>query len=297
MMISRSSMIPRSSLVAALCLALAGMLHAAVAVLPNGAQTEEMAMEGGGSIGIAALGDSFADMAEGAEVPELETLSHDTPPDALQPELEEPVRQALAPSPRAPVVEVPPTETTKPEMETAEPVEQVPTPEPEPSEPIVAESEPPPPETSERPETRPEPPQPQVQAQKKPQPEPTPSQRGNAQQSATAGAATGDPAATQQANQGPGKSAEAANAAATNYPGQVMRHVQRTRRERVKARGSAQVSFTIAANGGLAAVSLASSSGSPQLDQAALQQIRRAAPFPPPPEGAQRNFTLRIDGK
>lgn len=88
----------------------------------------------------------------------------------------------------------------------------------------------------------------------------------------------------------------AGNAAAANYPGQIIRRIQRTRRERVNLRGSAQVSFTIAANGALAAVSIVRSSGSARLDQVALQQVHRAAPFPPPPAGARRNFILRIDG-
>ena len=52
----------------------------------------------------------------------------------------------------------------------------------------------------------------------------------------------------------------------------------------------------VGSGGTLAAISLARSSGSGELDQAALRVIRRAAPFPAPPPSARRNFTIRIQG-
>ncbi|HKK84958.1 MAG TPA: energy transducer TonB [Roseovarius sp.] len=53
----------------------------------------------------------------------------------------------------------------------------------------------------------------------------------------------------------------------------------------------------MSANGGLAAVSLARSSGSSALDQAALRLVRGAGPFPKPPQGARRNFSVKIQGR
>lgn len=322
-------MIPRSPYVAFASLGLAGALHAAIAVLPGG-QPEVTAVEGGGGASISTLGDSFADMAAGAAVPEPETATQaevaetspppvtETPPAETKAKAPTPVVEQAARA-DAPV-EAPAPETTQspprvaqrlaalapmqdsapPVPERAEPVEQAPAPTPEPAERIVAEPETPAPQVSARPRARPERPQPeQPRRQAAPQSQRTVQhQPGNSKRDARAGDASGRETAQQQ-QAGPARSASArsGNAAAANYPGQVMRRIQRTRRERVNVRGAAQVSFTIAANGGLAAVGIARSSGSAQLDQVALQQIRRAAPFPPPPAGAQRSFTLRIAGR
>jgi periplasmic protein TonB len=57
------------------------------------------------------------------------------------------------------------------------------------------------------------------------------------------------------------------------------------------------IAFTISASGGLGGVSVARSSGSAALDQAALTLIRKAAPFPKPPAGARRQYTIKIKGR
>lgn len=85
--------------------------------------------------------------------------------------------------------------------------------------------------------------------------------------------------------------------AAANYGNEVMRRIQRTRQERAPARGVAVVAFRIAASGQLAAVSIAQSSGNAELDAIALNHIRRAAPFPPPPQGARTSFSVQIGGR
>ncbi len=92
-------------------------------------------------------------------------------------------------------------------------------------------------------------------------------------------------------------SAQAGNAAASSYPGEVMRAISRQRRPSVNSRGSATISFQIASNGGLAGLGVARSSGSQALDAAAVELVRRAAPFPPPPAGARRSFTIGIQGR
>ncbi|WP_156883657.1 energy transducer TonB family protein, partial [Salipiger mucosus] len=49
--------------------------------------------------------------------------------------------------------------------------------------------------------------------------------------------------------------------------------------------------------GGLAGVSIARSSGSRRLDRDAMRVIQRAAPFPPPPSGARRSYSIQIVGQ
>lgn len=267
-------MIPRSPYIAVLCVGLAGALHAAVATLPAPA-AERTAIAGGGAASIATLGDSFADMAEGASVPEPQKATTADPAKAAVP-----VPQALKLAAFAP-----PRDSAAPAPERAEPA--TPT--------LAAASAP-----VERVEAEPAAPAPKPKARPAPKQHatPAPKKSGNAAQNARAGQASGQKQAPRQ-HSGPaqGAATQAGNAAAANYPGQVMRRIQRTRRERVNVRGTAQVRFTIAANGTLAALDIARSSGSPHLDRVALQQIRRAAPFAPPPTGARRSFTLRIDGK
>ena len=79
----------------------------------------------------------------------------------------------------------------------------------------------------------------------------------------------------------------------SNYPGKVVAKLRRALRgisssARAKARNDVQVSFTVNANGGVGGIRIARSSGSPELDAAALAVIRRAAPFPPIPADAGR---------
>lgn len=49
--------------------------------------------------------------------------------------------------------------------------------------------------------------------------------------------------------------------------------------------GTTRLSFTVAVDGALLAVSVVRSSGNPDLDQLALRTVREAAPLPPPPRG------------
>jgi protein TonB len=87
---------------------------------------------------------------------------------------------------------------------------------------------------------------------------------------------------------------QAGNAAVSNYPGQVASKLRRAVRSvprgaRGGARRDVHVAFVVTANGGLGSVRISQSSGSPELDQAALASVRRAAPFPPIPAGAGRS--------
>lgn len=141
--------------------------------------------------------------------------------------------------------------------------------------------------------------QPQVAA---PQPQPQPpavtgggstnTTRGSASGTET-GAANATAPAPQQPTPQPGNAA-----AVANYPGQVMQQISRQGRPRLRHNGpDAVVAFRVASNGELAGVSLARSSGNPELDQAGLAIVQRSAPFPPPPSGAQTSFSVAFGGR
>ena len=92
------------------------------------------------------------------------------------------------------------------------------------------------------------------------------------------------------------------NASVSNYPGKVAAKLRRALRgmpssARAKARNDVQVTFVVSASGGVGGIRVARSSGSTELDAAALAVIRRAAPFPPIPADAGRSswaFTLPL---
>jgi len=58
--------------------------------------------------------------------------------------------------------------------------------------------------------------------------------------------------------------------------------------------GSATVAFSVGPAGGITGLRIVRSSGKPQLDQAAIATVRSAAPFPPPPAGANPAFSIQI---
>ncbi|MEM0898720.1 MAG: TonB family protein [Pseudomonadota bacterium] len=120
--------------------------------------------------------------------------------------------------------------------------------------------------------------------------------RGNSNQSARRGTASGSSQgqSARSSSGGRSKSRASGNAAASNYPGLVRRDLARTRKRRAGGRGTATIRFTITGGGGLASARVARSSGNSKVDKAALNHVRRSAPFPRPPAGAQRTFTIPI---
>ncbi|WP_052161471.1 TonB family protein [Hoeflea sp. BAL378] len=90
------------------------------------------------------------------------------------------------------------------------------------------------------------------------------------------------------------RSAAAGNAAVSNYPGKIASKLRRSLRypreaRRQGIRGDVVVSFVVTGNGGVSSIRIARSSGSPVLDGAAADAVRRAAPFPPIPADAGRS--------
>lgn len=301
-------MIRRSWKIAALFLGCSVAAHAAMLGLAS--KDEAPQVEGGAPATVAELGNSFADMAAGVMTPDaVETVQEVAEPPAQHPDtaqetLPEPVEMA----PTEPVEAVP--AETQPSV--AVPVAPVPTTplqaQERPSEvtaaltPEVQRALPEEPATqvSRRPALRPKSIEAQApKPQPKPAPKPKPQPKGNAKANAAAGATDGQAGAKARAaaDRQAAAAASAANAAASNYPGQVMARIARLPRPRTSSRGSATIAFTIAGNGGLSGARVAASSGSAQLDQAALELVRRASPFPPPPIGAQRSFSIRIKGR
>lgn len=315
----RLDLAPRvKTLVLATCASVLLHLGAMAALAPR-----EMALiAGGGEHAPAALGTSFADFAEGTlsptEAEPLEVEHADTIPPVLPaqtlilspPELDAvslavPLAPdqsaALLPAMPEPVATTRPLEHLPDTSATAPitaPAELAQTPPPEiltaaPSETISPDTSPSElaPETSRTPPPRPDrttPTQPTRQAR---------APQGNASQSATRGSQ--QDSAGQSASQAPARAQASAqgNAAISNYPGEVLRRIQRTRQARSPARGSVLVAFSVATSGALASVSVGRSSGHAGLDQTALDHIRRAAPFPPPPAGAQRQFSFEFVGR
>jgi protein TonB len=130
-----------------------------------------------------------------------------------------------------------------------------------------------------------EPAQPQREiAQQKPAPsrQRPPSQAGNGGQNQADAAAA--PARGQGGGAGSGGSADTAS-----WERQVQRRLNgalRYPRSGNGARGEVVVRFTVAAQGDASGMRVVQSSGNPVLDQAALDTVSRAAPFPPIPAGA-----------
>lgn len=80
------------------------------------------------------------------------------------------------------------------------------------------------------------------------------------------------------------------------YASAVMQHLMRYRRQNTVGAGSAYIRFTVVEDGDCRDVSVARTSGSPRFDRAAMQLVRRAVPFPKPPEGHPRSFNFEITG-
>jgi protein TonB len=126
-------------------------------------------------------------------------------------------------------------------------------------------------------------------AEPKPQPEPKPEAKPAAP-SAAASPARPAASATPGRAGNRGLIETGATALVSSYQAQVLAHLQRHRSYPEEARsrgitGTAVVHFALGRDGRVLALSLARSSGSSLLDEAALAMVRRAAPFPPFPPG------------
>ncbi len=77
----------------------------------------------------------------------------------------------------------------------------------------------------------------------------------------------------------------------------VLKKVHATRKMSGVGRGTAVIGFSLAPDGALVSVQVLHGSGSERLDRAALDHIRRSAPFPPAPAGVGRSFSFEFVGR
>ncbi len=84
-----------------------------------------------------------------------------------------------------------------------------------------------------------------------------------------------------------------------NYNGMVAAHLARYKQYPASARSSgaqgvATVSFSLDGGGRVTSARLAGGSGNAAIDQEVVAMARRASPFPAPPDGKGRNFTVPV---
>jgi protein TonB len=97
---------------------------------------------------------------------------------------------------------------------------------------------------------------------------------------------------------GGGRAQTAGNAAASAYRAKVAAQLKRKRfypsaARRDRLTGSATVSFTLNASGRVTAARVVRSSGKRILDEAAIEMVRRASPYPPIPPGLGSTITIQ----
>jgi protein TonB len=226
--------------------------------------------------------------AETASKTDTDPIAQDPAPSAATPEdSTQPTQQAEAPAAEA---EPPPAADEPPSEPTAVPapaLEAPPVPSPAPAKMDAAEQQPaprPPPPPKPREERRAEPTRPPRAIRPAEQSAPRPSR-------AAPRTASLSPSADSRGG--------AARSAASNYPGLVAAHLARNKQYPAEARsrgdrGTATVSFRIDGGGRVVSVALARGTGSPSLDAETVAMVRRASPFPPPPDGRAASFTVPV---
>jgi protein TonB len=258
---------------------------AALAVAGAGFDSKpKVQTKGGGDTAPPAIGASFADLSAGT----------------LRPVQPQPA-PAPAPQSKTKTAERTPTPAPSTQLSKAQPPRpnQIPT-----AAPTAAAAPPPlkalrlaqPAQPTQRP-VAPDPAPQKPTAKTETKPAPPPQKAGNATQNARKGTAAGTvKAKAAPANTSKRVAKTQGNAAASNYPGKVMQHLSKARKPRARAKGAAVIAFELTANGQIASIKIAQSSGSSALDNAARRMIENAAPFPAPPKGAQRRFSIKIKG-
>jgi TonB family protein len=88
------------------------------------------------------------------------------------------------------------------------------------------------------------------------------------------------------------RSRAAGNATTTNYIGRVLVQLNRAPVLYASAQGTAQVQFEINPDGTIAWVRILQSTGTANINRAAIAQVRRAGPFPPTPNGASQRLAF-----
>ncbi|HUD31016.1 MAG TPA: TonB family protein [Novosphingobium sp.] len=95
---------------------------------------------------------------------------------------------------------------------------------------------------------------------------------------------------------GGGRTDQAGNSSASNFKGLVFQHLYRHRGTNSVGSAKVLVGFTIDPDGSARDIAVVRSSGVPLFDRQALQLVRRAVPFPRPPDRAARRLVCEITG-
>jgi protein TonB len=304
----------------AVALACAGsfIFHAAllVALLVGFVVTPHAPVEEAGEVvSVIILGDSDADQAAAGEVadepqPE-EIVAESVQPQTIQAEAVPPTQEVTRVSPEN-VTAVEPeilTSQAPAESAVAQPMAtEVPAeipPEVPPVAPVPAEIAPvqptetaeiaPEPDKTQKPDPKPvaektvQKPKPVEKKQPPKKAKVTSGSQGENNQDSKRGSADGNvAAASDQNSRSAGSSGGAGSAAVANYPGKVQSRIRRSVKvpseyKRMSASMNVRIRLSIGSTGGISGLSIARSSGIPELDQAVVDGVRRAAPFPPLP--------------
>jgi protein TonB len=214
-----------------------------------------------------------------AEQPEPEAMTQ-AAPEEPPPPAAEPQRMAALPLPDEPP---PPAPELEPRLEPPPPeVLREPPPQPAaPPDPPKEAAKPAP----RKPEQKREPPRPQAAKPEQPR-------RETRQAKLTPSGAR----AASSASSGVGRGSSSAN---SNYRGLIAAHLARFKQFPADARasgeqGSAAVTFRLDGGGRVTSVSLSRGAGSASLDREAVAMVRRASPFPAPPDGRGLSFTAPV---
>lgn len=148
------------------------------------------------------------------------------------------------------------------------------------------------PKKVEKPKPKPQPPKPQ----KKPEP-PKPEEKPAEEKPVDTPPTTAEP--EKSAAPTPPAPASPPSNALPSWQGDLLRHLGKYKKYPEDARrrgmqGVARLRFVVDAQGNVSSYEIASSSGSPALDRATMEMIRRAQPLPKPPAEILNNGTIEI---
>lgn len=286
------------------------LFHAAVVAIllvAIVATPEEAQEEAGDTVSVVMIGNSDADqMAAGEESPEQPP--EEVTAEAVQPETVQPTE--IIPQDVQPV-EAEAVQPTEPEVQPTEMAEAI----PPTDQPQILATQAPAETTVIQPEQAVQPVEPTpevVTPVEKPKPvakpkdvvkKPVPKvakvksgSKGESEQDSRRGSVEGtETAQSDTTSQVDARRTGSGSAAVANYPGKIQSRIRRAVRLSSKyEKGiTVRVRLTIGANGDLASLSVARSSGVPELDEAVTSGVRRAAPFPPlPPEWGKPSWTF-----
>jgi len=82
--------------------------------------------------------------------------------------------------------------------------------------------------------------------------------------------------------------------ASAKYGALVMKHLMRRKKPRTVQAGATVIGFELNRDGSINRAEVVKSSGSKRFDREALKYVKRAAPFPMPPDSADLNFRVEV---